>query len=137
VFVAYGTPCLVFDDLELAASLESGKHLLQHAGGATVDRYDARLLLDNATAAHDRQAAMSRGVLLFIRVLFQPKQTWLRTGWNTVRVLGRVSFSIYTTKLQRHLCTTKLQRHLCTTKLQRHSLSIVEEASVDVLLLPS
>ena len=47
VFVAYGTACTVFDDAEVASGLEAGAHLLQRAdNGATVDRYDVRLLLD-------------------------------------------------------------------------------------------
>ncbi len=47
VFVAYGTACTVFDDTEVVSALDSGAHLLQRAdGGATVDRYDVRLLLD-------------------------------------------------------------------------------------------
>lgn len=46
-FVAYGTACTVFGDTEVASGLEGGTHLLQRAdGGATVDRYDVRLLLD-------------------------------------------------------------------------------------------
>ena len=47
MFVAYGTACTVFNDAEVASGLEAGAHLLQRAdGGATVDRYDVRLLLD-------------------------------------------------------------------------------------------
>ena len=47
MFVVYGTACTVFDDAEVASGLEAGAHLLQRAdGGATIDRYDVRLLLD-------------------------------------------------------------------------------------------
>ncbi|KAK9822859.1 hypothetical protein WJX81_005320 [Elliptochloris bilobata] len=61
VFITYGTACNVFHDAEVTAALESGGHLLQSANGATVDRYDARLLLD--PAADTLSQLRSRGAL--------------------------------------------------------------------------
>jgi len=42
-FVVYGTACTLFEAPQEAA-LDRGEHLLPHPGGATVDRYDVRLL---------------------------------------------------------------------------------------------
>lgn len=42
-FTVYGMACTLFEAPQDAA-LDRGEHLLQHAGGAIVDRYDARLL---------------------------------------------------------------------------------------------
>ena len=55
IFVAYGTACTVFNDVEVASALEGGAHLLQRTdSGATVDRYDVRLLLDAGACSQPR-----------------------------------------------------------------------------------
>ncbi len=48
---AYGRACTIFADSDLAASLDSGRHLQSWLGdeNVMVDRYDVRLLLHDST----------------------------------------------------------------------------------------